>query len=226
MKFKYNGKKYEYPNSLSKVTLGQRIDFQNKYGNAHEKRIENVSKIEDAETRELELADINVQYFVESFSFFTGIPLESVKAEFDLGQIMNVVQANAVLLTGEEKELETLSEYEFNDETFVIEAPELSPQHKMTFNEFLLSKELTRQLQQLGKGKMDALLYLCAIYLRKKGEPFDESLVAPESERMELFKSLPLDVAFGVGFFLTNSIDTFQKTLQSLKEVKVEKGLT
>lgn len=224
MEFNYKDKPFKYPNGLSQITLGQRIDLQNSYGQQYEQRLKDAAEIEDDDERELEIADINVQYSIECFSFFTGIPLDDVKETFDVTQVINVVNANKVLLTGAEFDLKVLNEYEFNDEKFIISPPELTPQNKMTFNEFLTAKELTRQLQQLGKGKIDALLYLCCVYLRRPGETFNEDLLDPNGERMKLFRQLPLDVAFAVGFFLTGSMNTYIKTLASLRAAAVEKA--
>jgi hypothetical protein len=217
MEFTYKDKAFKYPNALSDITLGQRIDLQNSYGQQYEQRLKDAAEIEDADERELEIADINVQYSIECFSFFTGIPLDDVKEQFDVRQIINVVNANKVILLGQEHDLRILSEYEFKGEMYNICPPELTPQNKMSFNEFLTAKEITRQLQNLGKGKIDGLLYLCCIYLRKPNEQFSEVLMEPNGERMKLFRELPLDIAFAVGFFLTGSMNTYQKTLASLR---------
>jgi hypothetical protein len=226
MEFNYNDKAYKYPNALSDITLGQRIDLQNSYGAQYEQRLKEAAEIEDADERELEIADINVQYSIECFSFFTGIPLDDVKEFFDVHQVVTVVNANKIVLLGQEHDLKVINEYEFKGEKFVLSPPELTPQNKMTFNEFLTAKEITRQLQQLGKGKIDGLLYLCCVYLRRSNEPFSEDLMDPNGERMKLFRELPLDIAFAVGFFLTGSMNTYLKTLASLRQAAGEKALT
>jgi hypothetical protein len=93
----------------------------------------------------------------------------------------------------------------------------------MSLNEFLHAKEIVRQLVSVGSGNWEPLPYLCAIYLRKKGEPFTEELVTEGSERIELMKTLPLDIALSVGFFLTDTMSLYLKTSQSSNQAEEAK---
>lgn len=203
MTFNFKDKEYKYPNTLSDITIGQRIAFDDLYGNSYKKQDDPIDEV--AQT---------MLFAVQAFSFFTGIDLETVKEEFDLGQVMNVYNVSLTMLLGEESEIQLRDVYEFNGEEWVIASPDLTPDSKITFNEFVTSKEIVRQMEQLGKGRWHSLPYLCAIYLRHKDEPFDESKM---TERVELMKTLPLDIALAVGFFLTDSMNIFLKSLLSSK---------
>lgn len=212
MTFNYKGKEYKYPNTLTDITLGQRIQFDELYGHALKKQDDGIDEV--AQT---------MLFAVQSFSFFTGIPLDEVKENIDLGQVMNVYNVSLTMLLGEESEIQLRDVYEFNGEEWHIASPSLTPDSKMTFNEFVTSKEIVRQMEQLGKGRWHSLPYLCAIYLRKKDEPFDESKLP---ERLELMKNLPLDIALAVGFFLTDSMNIFLKSLLSSKNQTAPTGST
>jgi len=58
-------------------------------------------------------------------------------------------------------------------------------------------------------------LNLSAIYLRKKGEEYDESFLYEGSDRLELMKQLPMDIALAVGFFLSSSMNLYINHFQS-----------
>lgn len=218
MTFNYNGIDYSYPATLAEITLQQRIEFHNKYGVTFEKRAKEITEIEDANERAIEEAELKILFGCQSFSFFTRIPLAEVLESFDLHQVMNVYNSSLALVLAEESELQVQAEYEFNGEQWVIASPDLKPNSAITFNEFITSKEIVRQMEQFGKGKWNSLLYLCCIYFRKKGEDFKEDMLEEGSERMALMLSLPLDKALAVGFFLTDSMSLYLNTLVSLND--------
>lgn len=226
MHFTFKDKQYEYPATLDAITLQRRIDFQNLYGKPFEEHLKALSEIEDLTEREILLTESKVDFAVQSFSFFTGIGIEEVKSSIELSQVMNVYNASLTLLLEEEANIALQPSYEFEGKKWFIAAPMVTPQSKFTFNEFLTSKEITRQLEQVGQRKFEALLHLCCIYLRQENEPFSEDLVDPDGERMALMRQLPLSIAFHVGFFLTSSMTLFLKALQSSKETAVEKAQT
>ena len=146
------------------------------------------------------------------FAFYTGLPLPELQKSADAVSLLHIYNEIIFPLLIQEKDIEIKTEYEYAGEKWIIAAPELLPTSTMTFNEFLHGKELVRQMDQVGKGKWHSLPYLCAIYLRKEGEPFQESFVVDGSERMKLMYRLPLDIAIGVGFFLTGTLNIYMTT--------------
>jgi hypothetical protein len=220
MNFEYNGQQYSYPATLSEITLKQRIELHAKYGHALDEAVKKSLEIESEIERAIQQTEIRILFACQCFSFFTGIDLETIKETFELSQIMNVYNASLALVLSEESELKELREFTFNKEQWILAPPQVTPQSRFTFNEFVTSKEIVRQLEQLGKGKWHSLLYLCCIYLRKEGEEFQEAWLEEGSERMMLMLNVPMDVALSVGFFLTNTMNLYLKALQSSSEVE------
>lgn len=213
MKFNYNGKEYLYPASHSDITLGQRIELHERYGIAYEQKLKELQAIEDEHEQFISLTEARMLFACQCVSFFTGIELEVILESFDIDQVLKVYEASMILLSEQEAEITIQPYYEFNGERWVIESPKLTPKSKITFNEFLTSKEIVRQLEQLGNGRWKSLQYLCCIYLRKEGEAFNEDWIEEDSDRMQLMAKLPMDIALAVAFFLVSSMNLFQNTL-------------
>lgn len=207
--FEYQGVRYEYPTSLTEVTLGQRIAFQTMYGDALDARAKAFMEAEISEDREFEEMMLMLDAATCTFSFFTGISLDEVRANLDAQQVYNIyISCLQQIVHQSQADQATVTEVLWNGQMWHIAPPELSADSEMTFNEFLTAKEAVRQLFQLGKGHWEALQYLCAVYLRKPGEKFQESFVHPTSDRFNLMLTVPLDIALAVGFFLTSSMNS------------------
>jgi hypothetical protein len=197
--FQFEGKGYSYPDSLSKITLGQRIAWQEFYGQRLEERAIALAEMPEGFDKEIAGADLYVDGAIQSFSFFTGIPLADC-SRIDLPQLLNVYgAARAVMAEQEEQHPE--GPYAFKGELWYIAPPEVNTESKVTFNEFLVSKEVVRQLHAVGEGIWAALPYLCCVYLRKEDEPFTEALAREGGDRYQLMMELPLDIALAVTFF-------------------------
>lgn len=215
--FEHQGTAYNYPTALSEISLGQRIAWQDQYGDALDARAAGLEALADDFTRELETTDLYVDTAIQTFSFYTGIPLTEC-ARIEMVQILNLYGAVRPELAEQEAVIGN-SEFQplhsFKGELWRIAAPEVKPDSGITFNEFLISKEVVRQLHALGGNTWSALPYLCAVYLRKDGEPFSESLAQEGSERLNLMLELPMDTALHVAFFLASSITTYRNILAS-----------
>jgi len=207
MIIRYKEREYTFPDTLADITIGQRIEFYDLYGKALDDKAIKIGKIQYQFQKDSELSSWHLENAVCQFAFYTGLPLAELQRSADAISILKIYQEVIYPLLVQEREIEIRTEYEFAGEKWIIAPPELLPTSTMTFNEFLHGKEVVRQMNQVGNGKWHSLPYLCAIYLRKEGEPFQESLVADGSERMQLMYSLPLDIAIGVGFFLTGTLN-------------------
>jgi hypothetical protein len=217
MKFQFQNKEYNFPASLSDISLGQRIDFNDLYG---KEMMEKQNTIDS--TDEVYLLENHLEMACKSFSFFSGIALDEV-FKIPMNQVLNVFENCLKSLLEQQGEMELTVEFFWNDAIWIIEQPKLNYQSEMTFNEFLTSKQIVKSMVDLGNGQWEVLPYLCAIFLKKENEAFDEAWLSEDNERIELMKSLPLDIALQVGFFLSSSMNLFLKTFQSLEAVQEEK---
>ena len=127
-----------------------------------------------------------------------------------------------ILKESVEQVLELPLEIEWQGEIWSIQDFNVNPASEMSFNEIITSKEVMRQIMAVGKGRWDALPYLCAIFFRKKGEAFSDDLIYEGSDRMELMKQLPMEYALQVAFFLTNCVSFWSSTLVSSEEKEAE----
>lgn len=218
MKFDFKGQEYTFPAALSDITLGQRVAFYATHGKDMERMAKEIEETKDDFEKELAVTIFNTEMAVREFAHYTGINIDTVRNEIDVATMMNIYAVDMQLLREQEAAIVLEPEYEFEGENWTISSPELSTSNSMTLNEFLHAKEAVRQLHKLGNGKWDALPYLCAIYLRKKDEPFTEDLVAQGSKRLEQMNRLPLDIALGVAFFLSSTLSIYKTTLASSTE--------
>lgn len=226
MDFKYRGKKYSIPNMLEDITLGQRIEFYRQYGAELDELAKTISEMPEGQEREAEESLFMLRSAIETFSFYSGIPLEEVKESMAMEQVLNIYTANLAVLVQQEREITLLQSYNWKGEEWLIAAPELRPDSKMTFNEFITAKEIVRQMAQVGTGNWEPLPYLCAIYFRKKDEQYQEDFVLPESERLKLMYELPLNIALSVGFFLADTMSIYSQTSLSSSRQEAMTGQT
>lgn len=209
MTIAYKDQQLSFPSSLNEITLQQRISFNEEHGKLLDERLKAIAEIKDEFERETELNQWHLENAARTFSFYTGLDLDTVANELPIADLVNVYNSEIQELIKQEQNIDLKTVYRWNDENWCINTPELKPTDKMAFNEFIVGKEIVRALHAAGKGKWETLPYLCATYLRKEGEPFTEELVQEDSERLKLMHSLPLDIATAVGFFLTSILNIY-----------------
>jgi hypothetical protein len=225
MKITIDDRDYELPASLNAVTLGQRIEFDNTHGKELREQLKKLIEMKEGPAKEMEFTDYHCQLACKSLSFFAGIPLDIVyntAIEDVLIMYHNTMKGYAEDVDFAAKEFELNQAFTWNDEIWMLAAPELKHDSKMTFGEFLDAKQWVKNLYELGQDKYEALLMLACVYLRKKGEPYSKELSNEGGERYRLMKSLPLDYALHVGFFLIDSIHSWLKTYHSLIQQEKE----
>lgn len=220
MKFKFNNISYDFPTSLADMTLRQRIEFDQTYGKDltdREKELANIPDSEsilDTDNREADMMIHRMDVACKNFAFFSGIPLEDVQ-KIPMLQVLNVYQSSFEQVLKEQEEIKIKDKYFWNNEIWVIDSPELSHESTMAFNEFVTAKQIVKTMHDLGGGQWESLPSLCAIFLRKEGEPFDEKFLTGKTARTEDMLDLPMDIALSVAFFLRISMSLFLKTTQS-----------
>jgi hypothetical protein len=219
MKVTINELEYDIPASLAAITLQQRIDYENQYGKDLRKQLVKLLEIKNKDLQELESSIYHCELACKSLSFFAGIPLDFVQSSVDINDVLSVYHsvmksyADDYDFTNAEFQLE--NEFGWNDDLWTIAGPVLNPDSKMTFGELITAKQAVQNLMQLGDEKWESLLPLCCIYFRKKGEAFNEDFLNEAGERYQLMKTLPLNYALHVAFFLIGSMSSWLTTFQS-----------
>lgn len=217
MKVKINDQEYNLPASLAAVTLSQRIEFDKQYGKGLREQLKKILEQKNELVKEMEFTEYHCKLACQSISFFAGIPLETVynTAIDDVLAIYHAtMKGYAEDVDFANKEFELKHEFAWKDAIWTIAAPELKTDSKMTFGEFITSKQVVQNMMDLGDEKWGALLPLCCIFFRKKDEAFKEEFTNEGSERYELMKSLPLEFAIHVAFFLNASQSFWLSTSQ------------
>jgi hypothetical protein len=215
MRILINNEEYVIPSSISEITLLQRIEFQEKHGNLLAEMAQSIAQIEDELEREMEQMQFQYEVVFRTVSFFTGIDLDVLKESEFIDKIVEIYHVNMSGILTDENDLTPCAEFQWQGETWIIDPPELKNGHRMTFGEFIDSKQMIQNMVNLGKNKWECLLPLCAIFLRKKDEAYEEAFLHDNSPRLELMKTLPLDMALQVAFFLMSSLSLYTKTSQS-----------
>lgn len=227
MQFTYQNNKYSFPTTLRDITLSQRIQFDKVHGTAINDLQNVVFKQNDAGENipadELDELLFNIEVANRNFSFFTGIPLDEVEKNIPIETVLNIYHACFQQLYQQQESIKLEEEYLWNDEFWRIEKPELTYQSEITFNELIVSKQIVKQMHDLGAGQWESMPYLASIFLKRENELFDEKWMLPESERIKMMYELPMDIAIAVGFFLAISTSLYIKTSQYSQEEELEK---
>jgi hypothetical protein len=215
VRFLVNDQEVNFPTSLSEITLGQRVQYYNQYGKELDEMLTAILQIKDEEERELELVQLQLEKMFTNVAFFAGTTPDALKESDFLDAVANIYYSCTKILMEDEASLELKTEYVWNSEVWEIHPPELKHGSPMKFGEFIDAKQIIKDMMDLGKGRWESLVSLCAIYLRRKDEPYKEEFMYEGSERQELMLSLPMDIALAVGFFLSGSMNILMNIFQS-----------
>lgn len=215
MQIEVNGTIKNVPSDISEISLGIYIDWQNQYGKELNDALNEIisKEYDDDVLKEIFIDEHLDKEALQWFTFHTGHDFEALA---DSTMIIPLLQQyksiRFMLKLSEADSYELPTVIDWNDEQWQIQDWRVDPKSAMSFNEIVTSKEVMRQIQKVGLGRWDAMPYLCAMFLRKTDEPFSDSLIQEESDRMELMKSLPLNHAFQVAFFLTSCVYSLKNT--------------
>jgi len=217
MRVVINDKEVVIPSSLSEITLGQRIDFHNQYGKELDQMLTSIMEMEEVPDRELEIAQFHFERMFMTFGFFAGVEPEALKESKFIDDIANIYYSSLQVLFEDENNLDPQRLFNWKGEVWEIAPPLLSQSSKMKFGEIIDSKQIVQDLIELGAGKWEMMQKLAAIFLRKQDEPYRKEFMYEDSERLQLMRELPMDIALQIGFFLSSSINFYQNTLMSLE---------
>lgn len=207
MEIQINGRKANMPTSLTEFTLGEKIDFQLQYGNDLDKMLQSILAMPEGPLKELEVLHYGYEKMFRTVAFFLKVDPASLSESNYIDEIARIYYSSAAVLLEQEKEITLEKEIIWNDEIWVISAPELAQGSPMTFGEFIDAKQMVSQMVKLGHSQWEYMLPLCAIYLRKKGEAYTKEFLYEGSDRQQLMRSLPMSIALQVGFFLTGTLN-------------------
>ncbi|SHK93088.1 hypothetical protein SAMN05444266_101625 [Chitinophaga jiangningensis] len=219
MRILINDMEVVIPSSLSEITLGQRIDFHNQFGKAFDAHLDSIMAMEDGVPRDIEIMDLNLQKAYAAFSFFSEIDIDVLRQSAFTDEILQIYHSSLAQLFQHEQEIVLQDTYYFNGEKWQLSTPELHPGHRMRFGEFIDAKQIALDLYDFGQGKWDVMLRLCAIYLRREGEEYAAEFTRENSQRLQLMRSLPLEIALSVAFFLSASMSIYYNTSRFSHEV-------
>lgn len=222
MQVQINNIAIDIPFAPELIKLSDFINWHNQYGknlneelkqiidNKELSEIDKIVKVEDYLDREA----------MDWFCFWTKTDFEEASKQPNIFQYLEKYRLLRTLLN--DNDFEFPYEVEWEGETWRIEDFKLNPASEMNFNEIITSKEIMRQIYKIGQDNWSGLPYLCCVFFRKKGELFQDSFIHEGSDRMELFKQLPLKHAMAVAFFLKICVSIWSSTLVSSQNVEEE----
>lgn len=217
MQITINGTSCTIPSDVSNISLGKFVEWQTEHGKALDEELAAILKEEYADELQqvFALEDHLLKEGIAWYSFFTGYDFETIRNTENADALLEQYSIIRNLLKESEEQAHSFPlTFTINDEQWVINDWKVNPGSTMTFNEIITSKEVMRQLQTLGQGKWDALIYLCAIFLRKEGEDFKDEFIQEGSDRLAYMNELPLNYALTVGFFLSACVNIWLSTSQ------------
>lgn len=219
MQLNINDTTVEVPSDLSDIPLGQFLTYWEQYGRNLDKKLAEIGKrkYDEEFDQTLDLLELETEEAIAWYSFFTGYDF-SVIMQQQSDELLTRYRTIRELLRISESENYTLNQdVQWKESVWSIRDWKVTPDSSFTFNELLTSKEASRQIHSLGKGRWEALPYLCAVFFRKKGEHFRNEFVIEGSERLTLMQELPMSYAIQVAFFLSVSVSIYATTFQYLK---------
>ena len=226
MKLRINDREVTLPSTLAEITLGQRIAFHEKHGKELEETLTGILEMEEGFERSMAEMDFTMQQAIRSFAFFTGSDIDVVRESDHLSDILALYHACLRGLLEDEEAIEIRGRYDWKGEEWELFPPVVDGSSAITFGEFIDSKNIVQQLNDLGNGRWESLQALCAIYLRKAGEAYDKSFAEETSERYQMMAELPMDIAIEVAFFLSSSLNSYLSTSAFLTTAETPEGTT
>lgn len=215
MQIELNDTTFTLPTTLQEFTLGQRIAFQQQHGNILDEMVKSILAMEDPFEQELETMTLQLEKAYRTFSFFSGVPVDVIKNSEQVGYIVNLYFSSMALLFESEEAITLQQTFYWQGEIWQLAKPELKQGDNMSFGEVIDAKQQVQNMHDLGLSHWEAMLPLCAIFFRKKDEPYEESFIYEDSDRMKLMLQLPMEYALQVGFFLNACLNFYIQTSRS-----------
>ncbi|RFM30037.1 hypothetical protein [Deminuibacter soli] len=226
MQVTINDKLHDVPFDLADISLGQYLEYHQQYGRELDEAMQVIAKKEydgdQDDTDLLRQMDIDAHIDNEAlawFSFWTKHDLFDVRQAPLIQPLLDRYRLFRSILQQAFTEAQQLpASVLWNGDEWTIQDFKINPASSMSFNEVITAKEVMRQLHTLGKGRWEAMPYLCAVYFRKKDEAFTDDMVIEGGERLTLMQQLPMPYVCQVAFFLTICVHTWMTTLAYSQE--------
>ena len=215
MTVQLNGEQREFPSTLADITIGQRIAFHEQHGQALEKELQEIIASPDSWNKTLAFALYQDSMAAAFVGFFLGV--DDVRA-LPADAVLSIYSVVYSALQEQEESLKPETSFVWNDQQWVLGAPVLSAGSSMQFGELIDAKQIIKDLAEDNGTRWHLLHRVACIFLRRPNEQYEQNFSEPGSDRFELMKGLPLDIALQVGFFLTNWISSFRTTSQYFRQ--------
>lgn len=193
---------------LAELTLGQYIDFYNRWGREHDQRWRDIQAMPEGEERNDKYTEYDVDVALQTYSFYSGIPFEELYKDVTAIYLkQNEIFASQAI---EESKLKYEGSFNWNGEKWAIQ-PLYDYTPKMTHEQFEISQDLALIFSDFQDGKIESILYLCASYFRKVGEKYTSDFGSLGNERAELMRTLPLSHALRVKKYMVDSLAAYNQ---------------
>lgn len=232
MQFIVDNIAHEIPLNLPDITLGRFVNYYDAYGRdldnelkelmAKDYKNEGYSDDELELHKEIILDDHLDKEGVAWISFWTEKSKEQITKSLSIVPLLNQYRTLRAMLNETEAQEKTIPfEVTWRGDAWSVQDYKVNASSLMDFNEIITSKEIIRQVNSVGKGRWDALPYLCAVFFRKNGEAFNDQFVIEDGERMKIINELPLEYALKVSFFLKSCVSIWRSTSACLAKKAV-----
>jgi len=217
MQISIEGVNYTIPVTLSEITIHDRILYDKSYGADLRKEVERIASMPDGFDKEMEALIYHGDLACKTLSHFGKIPMDIIQ-NTKMEDVF-IIYHNAMSFLSQEvnflsDDWQLKNEFDWDGGAWSIQPPELKHTSKIDFGEFLDSKQIVKNLFELGDERWEALLQLCCVFFRRKDEKYTKELAYENGERYNRLKNLPLEYALNVGFFLKGSMTFYLETSQ------------
>jgi len=152
------------------------------------------------------------------YGYWAGVDLLQVNDKLMIAPLLEQYRTLSQLLDDKDDFIiPFVDEVLWNGETWMIQDFKAGSFADMSFNEMRILNSLVIPLLQIEKNNWEALLYLCLIFFRKKGEPVWSLLeksaegyftptIIPNAERVNMLMHLPMNYALSVYELLKDTL--------------------
>lgn len=214
------------PDHVSEVSLRDRIEFDQMYGDEIEAVLKELLKEnETAKEDEKKVVDLSAVYIdraQKTVAFFTGIELEQIMT-MPINEVLDLYENHFKSLINLQFDQSESRSFLLGNEIYWLPESKLNPKSGITFNQIITSKEVTRNLCNSASEKLTALAYLGAIFLKKEGGQFSEEDINIESDVMNQILDLPIEKAINIGDWYDAFTDHIKDNFSVFKSKKKKK---
>jgi len=214
---------FQLPINWSEITIQKFADYQDLVKQLQKQFVETFSLKDETEIAQVTTIEIFIKmpsYFTKIISFWSGLSLSDVY-KIDKNDVlacythMNKFLANNTTETGIDKFTFKGAEYLFPGSKSDING-NTALMADETFGAMIYAFQQNKSLEELGKGRFEAVAAQMAILCRPKGEEYDPD---KSNVRALEFKQLPMDIVWEFVFFSIRQTSRFKKLTETyLKE--------